>query len=103
MKALCATCSVRRAEGLGYLDMGTDFTKQVLFSSTVCEAVAATGLPVHLHFGWHMTSEEILCLVQLNLKVGFQCWAWLAATEFYLTCKESLNADVLCWLLVGLW
>lgn len=62
-------CRVRRAETLGYLDMGTDFTKQVLFSEEVCQAVAATGLPVHLHFGWHMTSEELLCLVQLNLKV----------------------------------
>ncbi|CAL8460662.1 g192 [Coccomyxa elongata] len=65
---------IRRAETVGFLDMGTDFTKQVLFNTEIQRAVAATGLPVHLHFGWHMTSEELLCLVQLNLRVGGIHW-----------------------------
>jgi hypothetical protein len=51
------------------LELNEDFTKQLLFSEAVCARLGACGLPVRLHFGWHMTCEELTRLAQLRLKV----------------------------------
>jgi hypothetical protein len=65
---------VRRAEASGgALALGSDFTKQALFDAGTRASLAAAGLPVALHFGWHMTCEEIRRLLRLRLKVGAAC------------------------------
>ena len=56
------------------LDLGTDFTKQALFDAGTRGALAEAGLPVRLHFGWHMTCEEIRRTARLELKARPSSW-----------------------------
>ena len=66
---LCASCSVRKGIAGGKLQLDTDMTKQLLSSKSVMRKLMAADLPVHLHFGWHMTCEEIHRIARLPLKV----------------------------------
>ena len=66
---LCALCSMRKGLAAGKLQLDTDMTKQLLSSKSVMRKLMAADLPVHLHFGWHMTCEEIHRIARLPLKV----------------------------------
>ena len=69
-RMLCISRRICRAQASGgALHLGTDFTKQALFDAGTRAALAASGLPLCLHFGWHMTCEEIQRLLRLDLKV----------------------------------
>ena len=50
-----------------------DFTKQALFDAGTRAALGQSGLPVRLHFGWHMTCEEIRRMARLKLKARSPC------------------------------
>ena len=52
------------------MQLDTDMTKQLLSSKSVMRNLLSADLPVYLHFGWHMTCEEINRIARLPLKVG---------------------------------
>ena len=52
------------------MQLDTDMTKQLLSSKSVMRNLMSADLPVYLHFGWHMTCEEINRIARLPLKVG---------------------------------
>lgn len=51
------------------MQLDTDMTKQLLSSKSVMRVLMSADQPVHLHFGWHMTCEEINRIARLPLKV----------------------------------
>lgn len=63
-------CSIRRGQECGKLQLDMDMTKQLLSSKGVMHALMGADLPVYLHFGWHMTCEEINRIARLQLKVS---------------------------------
>ena len=51
------------------MQLDTDLTKQLLSSESIMQSLLSADLPVYLHFGWHMTCEEINRIARLPLKV----------------------------------
>ena len=62
-------CSIRKGHETGKVQLDTDMTKQLLSSKSVARKLMSADLPVYLHFGWHMTCEEINRIARLPLKV----------------------------------
>ena len=81
---------MRKGLAAGKLQLDTDMTKQLLSSKSVMRKLMAADLPVHLHFGWHMTCEEIHRIARLPLKVCYVPTCTACTPDMPITCGATL-------------